>query len=95
MPEIIRAETEAKEDVDEQAVSLTPGVVAYDPLVEPPYGWVVCISMHVINAFTWGIIAVRIIIPSVSAQKVIFWLVVRRLPVLLYRPRCLPQYLRL
>lgn len=26
--------------------------------VEPPYGWVVCISLHFINAFTWGVIAV-------------------------------------
>jgi MFS family permease len=25
-----------------------------DPRYEPPYGWVVCIAMHLINAFTWG-----------------------------------------
>lgn len=32
----------------------------YDASVEPAYGWVVCISMHLINGFTWGIIAVCI-----------------------------------
>jgi hypothetical protein len=25
---------------------------------EEPYGWVVCLSMHLINGFTWGIVAV-------------------------------------
>ncbi|EXJ69658.1 uncharacterized protein A1O5_06729 [Cladophialophora psammophila CBS 110553] len=40
-------------------VPLQPGesVAAFDASFEPPYGWVVCIAMHLINGFTWGIIA--------------------------------------
>ncbi|OAP57795.1 hypothetical protein AYL99_08533 [Fonsecaea erecta] len=40
-------------------VPIQPGepVAAFDASVEPPYGWVVCIAMHLINGFTWGIIA--------------------------------------
>jgi hypothetical protein len=54
--------TELKDEENvEVALPLPPGapVVEYDPLVEPAYGWVVCISMHLINGFTWGVIAVR------------------------------------
>ncbi|KIW79302.1 hypothetical protein Z517_05914 [Fonsecaea pedrosoi CBS 271.37] len=40
-------------------VPIQPGepVAAVDASIEPPYGWVVCIAMHLINGFTWGIIA--------------------------------------
>lgn len=53
-------EDELKRDGEEVAVPLAPGqpIVVYDPLEEPRYGWVVCVAMHLINGFTWGIIAV-------------------------------------
>ncbi len=53
-------ENELKADGGEVAIPLAPGqpVVVYDPLKEPRYGWVVCVAMHLINGFTWGIIAV-------------------------------------
>ncbi|KIW68052.1 hypothetical protein PV04_04022 [Phialophora macrospora] len=49
-------ETDGEKEV---AVPLPPGqpAAAFDPLDEPRYGWVVCIAMHLINGFTWGIIA--------------------------------------
>jgi hypothetical protein len=52
---------EPKDDAEEVAVPLAPGQLAmtYD-LPEEPYGWVVCIAMHLINGFTWGIIAVGV-----------------------------------
>ncbi|KIW99402.1 uncharacterized protein Z518_11390 [Rhinocladiella mackenziei CBS 650.93] len=34
-----------------------PAPTIIDDSVEPPYGWVVCVAMHLINGFTWGIIA--------------------------------------
>jgi hypothetical protein len=42
-------------------IALAPNVASINTVtdVEPPYGWVVCISLHFINAFTWGVIAVR------------------------------------
>lgn len=44
----------------EVAIGIEPGAVALNPVHddEPAYGWVVCMSMHAINGFTWGIIAV-------------------------------------
>ena len=60
-----------REDLAEDgeiAVPIVPDTPATttDISDEPPYGWVVCISMHSINAFTWGIIAVwRISLVSV------------------------------
>ncbi|KAL2423694.1 putative transporter MCH2 [Exophiala dermatitidis] len=54
---MVEVEAEAKE-AGEVAVPIAPtSTGAYDPNVEPPYGWVVCIAMHLINGFTWGIIA--------------------------------------
>jgi len=49
------------EDEGEQVeIILSPNLASISPVtdVEPPYGWVVCISLHLINAFTWGVIAV-------------------------------------
>ena len=45
---------------DELAVGIAPLENTSTPRNddEPPYGWVVCMSMHLINGFTWGIIAV-------------------------------------
>ncbi|ETI24118.1 hypothetical protein G647_03487 [Cladophialophora carrionii CBS 160.54] len=53
------SENELEKDGDELPVPLAPGQPppAYDPTEEPRYGWVVCIAMHLINGFTWGIIA--------------------------------------
>ncbi|EXJ93357.1 hypothetical protein A1O1_01749 [Capronia coronata CBS 617.96] len=53
------AEVESKDAHEVAIPPSAPGepVSIYDPSVEPPYGWVVCISMHLINGFTWGIIA--------------------------------------
>ncbi|KAJ9604547.1 hypothetical protein H2200_010660 [Cladophialophora chaetospira] len=52
-------DNEQKDDGEEVAVPLAPGppAIVYDPLEEPRYGWVVCVAMHLINGFTWGIIA--------------------------------------
>ncbi|EXJ91490.1 hypothetical protein A1O3_00038 [Capronia epimyces CBS 606.96] len=51
-------EVETK-DAGASAVPIAPATPAdtYDASVEPPYGWVVCIAMHLINGFTWGILA--------------------------------------
>jgi hypothetical protein len=54
------------DDDTEVALPVPPGkeatvVPAFEKTVvsnEEPYGWVVCLSMHLINGFTWGIVAV-------------------------------------
>lgn len=49
----------APKETEGTAVPIEAGEPAatYDASVEPRYGWVVCISLHLINGFTWGIIA--------------------------------------
>ncbi|RVX72955.1 hypothetical protein B0A52_03308 [Exophiala mesophila] len=46
-------------DDREVAIGIEPGAIAINAVSEdePAYGWVVCMSMHCINGFTWGIIA--------------------------------------
>jgi hypothetical protein len=54
-------ENDLKEDGKEIVVPLSPGpAVTFVPAEEPPYGWVVCLASHLINGFTWGVIAVRV-----------------------------------
>ena len=42
------------------AIAMAPGEVAVTPIDddEPPYGWVVTLALHLINSYTWGVIAV-------------------------------------
>ncbi|KAK5050055.1 hypothetical protein LTR84_004175 [Exophiala bonariae] len=52
---------ESEEDGGDVVIALAPNVqgTASTTMLddEPPYGWVVCMSLHFINAFTWGVIA--------------------------------------
>lgn len=53
--------TDREEDGGDVVIALAPNVQGTtSPIAddEPPYGWVVCMSLHLINAFTWGVIAV-------------------------------------
>ena len=52
-------------DDREVAIGIEPGAIAINAVSEdePAYGWVVCMSMHCINGFTWGIIAVFTTLP--------------------------------
>lgn len=56
------AEEDGKE-TGEVAVPVAPGepAISNDDTIEPPYGWVVCLGLSLINGFTWGIIAVRML----------------------------------
>lgn len=49
-----------KENAEDVAIPVAPEdpSITYDASFEPAYGWVVCIAMHLINGFTWGICAV-------------------------------------
>lgn len=51
---------DSEDDGGEVIIALAPNVQGTSTIsdVEPPYGWVVCMSLHLINAFTWGVIAV-------------------------------------
>ncbi len=81
-------ENELKEDGEEVAIPLAPGqpAIVYDPLEEPRYGWVVCIAMHLINGFTWGIIAVGSSLGARSSTKANIQAVLWSIPVILHQP---------
>jgi hypothetical protein len=56
------------DDDAEVALPVPPGEATVVPTTEKvivsneePYGWVVCLSMHLINGFTWGIVAVGLL----------------------------------
>ena len=92
------SEDELREDGKEIVVPLPPGqpVIAFDSTEEPPYGWVVCIALHLINGFTWGIIAVSISRTILIATKSdTLRKVVRSLSLLLHQQRHLPRRVRL
>jgi hypothetical protein len=80
------AENELEKDGEEVAVPLTPGLpaAAFDPLEEPRYGWVVCIAMHLINGFTWGIIAVCNHVTRDPRRELTVCVVLRGIPIVLH-----------